>query len=167
MIIGFHHPGIVVADLEKARRFYCDGLGFRVIRDYSWDETFSDIAEKVMGVASTTTKSLLLKGQNCFLELFEFQTPKSDVDPFTRKATDHGIAHLCFQVKDIFTVFEQVKAAGGITHGEPVKVGEGYSIYLRDPFGNIIELAEIGTDEPDFDLIEEDLLPPSHSLKKG
>ena len=166
MVLGFHHPGIVVPDLEKARQFYCDGLGFQVIRNYDWDESFSKTAEQVMGVADTTAKCLLLKGQNCFLELFEYQTPISEEDPFARKASDHGLAHLCFQVTDIFAAFEQVKSAGAITHGEPVKVGEGYSIYLRDPFGNIIELAQIGADEADFDLIEEDLLPPSHSFRK-
>jgi len=166
MVLGFHHPGIVVSDLEKARQFYCDGLGFKVIRNYDWDESFSETAEQVMDVAGTTAKCLLLNGQNCFLELFEYQTPQSEKDPFARQATDHGLAHLCFQVTDIFSAFEQVKSAGAITHGEPVQVGEGYSIYLRDPFGNIIELAQIGADEPDFDLIEEDLLPPSHSFRK-
>lgn len=167
MIIGFHHPGIVVPDLERARQFYCGGLGFQVIRNYGWDESFSETAEQVMGVAGTTAKCLLLKGQNCFLELFEYQTPQSEGDPFARQASDHGIAHLCFQVIDIFTAFERVKSAGAVVHGEPVKVKEGYSIYLRDPFGNIIELAQIGADEADFDLIEEDLLPPSHSYRKG
>lgn len=167
MIVGFHHPGIVVPDLEKARQFYCDGLGFQVIRNYDWDESFSDTAEKVLGVSDATAKCLLLKGQNCFLELFEFQTPVSQGNPFTRQASDNGIAHLSFQVIDIFTVFEQVKSAGGISHGVPVQVGEGFSIYFRDPFGNIIELVQIGKDEADFDLIEEDLLPFPHLIRKG
>jgi len=157
MIIGFHHPGIVVPDLEKARQFYCDALGFRVIRNYDWDESFSETAERVMGVAGTAAKCLLLNGQNCFLELFEYQEPKSKGDPFSRQANDNGLAHLCFQVTDIFMAFEQVKSAGAITHGEPVQVGEGFSIYIRDPFGNILELAQISADEADFDLMQKNV----------
>ena len=80
-----------------------------------------------------------------------------------RRACDPGIAHIAFQVTDIDMVFDNFKAAGGVVHNSPVKVGEGYSIYCRDPFGNIIELMEIGDDEPDFDLIADGLLPRSVS----
>jgi catechol 2,3-dioxygenase-like lactoylglutathione lyase family enzyme len=164
MLVGFHHPGIVVSDLEQAQQFYGEALGFEPIRRDDWDESFSDLVEKVIGVKNTAAKCLLLKGQNCFLELFEYLSPPSQGDPKKECANDFGIAHLAFQVIDIFAACERLKAAGAITHGEPVQVGAGYSIYCRDPFGNIIELAQIGADEPDFDLIKGQLLPASPNL---
>ncbi len=81
-----------------------------------------------------------------------------------RRACDYGIAHLAFQVLDINTVFDQFVAAGGLVHNRPVRSGEACSTYARDPFGNIIELMQLGSDEPDFDLIACDMLPPSSQL---
>ena len=166
MLVGFHHPGIVVSDLEKAQRFYCEALGFEPVRRDDWDQSYSEVVEKVIGVKNTAAKCLLLKGQNCFLELFEYLTPTSQGDPIQERANHFGIAHLAFQVTDIFAAFEKMKAVGAITHGEPVKVGAGYAIYCRDPFGNIIELTQIGADEPDFDLIKGQLLPGSKYSEK-
>lgn len=159
MIVGFHHPGLVVPDLEAATQFYAQALGFEYMREYSWDESSSDIAEKTIGVAGTTTRCALMKCGNCFLELFHYLTPVPQGDPMQRRACDYGIAHLAFQVLDIQSAFAQFVVAGGVAHHEPVKVGEAWSIYARDPFGNIIELMQIGSDEADFDLIKQNMLP--------
>jgi catechol 2,3-dioxygenase-like lactoylglutathione lyase family enzyme len=164
MIIGFHHPGIVVPDLERARAFYSEALGFEYIREFGWDRSESEQGVAVMGIPDTAARCAIMKGPNCYLELFEYESPEQRGDPNQRRACDPGIAHIAFQVKNIDTVFDNFKAAGGIVHNSPVKVGEGYSIYCRDPFGNIIELMVIGDDEPDFDLIADDLLPDSVSL---
>jgi catechol 2,3-dioxygenase-like lactoylglutathione lyase family enzyme len=158
-IVGFHHPGLVVPNLEHAARFYQRALGFEVLRDSNWDESGSDLAEKVLGVPGTVANCVILRGQNCFLELFEFLSPDPVGDPMARRPCDFGIAHLGFQVTDIRAVFDRFVAAGGVVHGGPVSIGDGYSIYCRDPFGNIIELMQLGGDEPDFDLIVEELLP--------
>jgi len=165
MIIGFHHPGLVVPDLQAARQFYSQALGFEYIREYGWDESASADAEAAVGIAGTTTRCVLMKCGNCFLELFEYLTPAPQGDPSQRRACDYGIAHLAFQVADIRPVFDQFVAAGGLAHNEPVKIGEAWSTYVRDPFGNIIELMQLGSDEPDFDLISCDMLP-AHSKQK-
>ena len=159
MIIGFHHPGLVVPDLEAAQKFYAAALDFEYIRDYGWDQSSSELAEQVIGVAGSTTRCVLMKCGNCFLELFGYLTPAPQGDPIQRRACDYGIAHLAFQVQDINAVFRQFVAAGGVAHNEPVQSGEGWSTYVRDPFGNIIELMQLGGDEPDFDLIACAMLP--------
>lgn len=165
MIVGFHHPGLVVPDLDTAKQFYADALGFEYIREYGWDASVSDLAEQALGVAGTTTRCVLMRCGNCFLELFQYLTPAPQGDPMQRRACDYGIAHLAFQVLDIQAVFEKFVAAGGVVHNEPVKVGEAWSTYARDPFGNIIELMQLGSDEPDFDLIAADMLPQHSKLK--
>ena len=159
MIIGFHHPGIVVPDLERAREFYTEALGFEYVREFGWDRSESEQGVAVMGVPDTAARCAIMKGPNCYLELFEYESPEQRGNPAERRACDPGIAHIAFQVTDIVSVFEQFKAAGGVVHNSPVKTGEAYSTYCRDPFGNIIELMEVGDDEPDFDLIADELLP--------
>ena len=161
-IIGFHHPGLVVPDLERASSFYQEALGFEYVKETNWDRTASEFAQTILGVPGTAASCVCLKGPNGFLELFEFLSPDPVGDPMSRRPCDFGIAHLGFQVTDIQTVFDRFVAAGGVAHGGPVAVGDGYSIYCRDPFGNIIELMQLGADEPDFDLIEEELLPEPH-----
>jgi len=161
MIVGFHHPGIVVPDLERARDFYTRALGFEYIRAFDWEQSNNGQDIAVMGIGGTSAKCAIMKGPNCYLELFEYLSPEQKGNPAERRACDPGIAHIAFQVTNIQQVFEQFKAAGGVVHNSPAKVGEGYSIYCRDPFGNIIELMEIGSDEPDFDLISDELLPTS------
>ena len=140
MIVGFHHPGIVVPDLERAKEFYSSALGFEYIRDFDWDRSESEHGVAVMGVADTAARCAIMKGPNCYLELFQYLSPEPKGDPMERRACDPGIAHIAFQVTNIQQVFERFKAAGGIVHNGPVKTGEGYSIYCRDPFGNIIDI---------------------------
>jgi glyoxylase I family protein len=161
VIIGFHHPGIVVPDLQAAREFYQSALDFEYLRDYGWDESQSEVAEQILGVAGTTTRCVLMKAGNCFLELFEYLTPQPQGDPGARRPCDYGVAHLAFQVSDVDAAYARFLEAGGSAHHPPVQVGEARSIYLRDPFGNVIELMQIGADESDFDLVASAMLPTS------
>ena len=161
MIVGFHHLGIVVPDLIRARNFYEGVLEFEFMRDYEWDPSWIETVEKIIGIKNPVATAAILRGPNCFLELFEYHSPVPQGDPLARRACDYGVAHVSFQVKNILEVYNRLREAGGIVHNPPVSVQDGYSIYCRDPFGNIIELMELGTDEPDFDLIETKLLPIS------
>ena len=56
MIIGFHHPGIVVPDLERARDFYAAALGFEYVREFGWDRSESEQGVAVMGIADTAAR---------------------------------------------------------------------------------------------------------------
>ena len=159
MIVGFHHAGIVVPDLDLATRFYTQALGFAVSGDHDWESSESGPRDEIIGLRETAAQCRVLKGPNCFLELFQFRAPEPAGDPRSKRPCDFGVAHLSFQVLDIFSVFERVREAGGIVRRGPAPFGDGYSIYCRDPFGNIIELMEIGTHEPEFDLIAERMLP--------
>ena len=143
MILGFHHPGIVVPDLEKARDFYCKMFGFEVQAEETW-QVPNSIYDQGVGLMNSAARGYILKGINCYLELWKYQSPTSQGDPAQQGANDYGIRHLCFQVDDARSEFERLKTLGGIAMNEPVDTGDGYAVYARDPFGNIIELSEIG-----------------------
>ena len=148
MILAFAHPCLVVPDLEMARDFYQQMFGFEVISEEGWsDEPDMDSAT---GLEQSACRGYMMKGHNCFLELFEFSSPESTEHQSRYvNANEPGIRHLAFFVDDCWLEYERLQSLGGIPMGVPAGDPEhGYAVYCRDPFGNIIELAEIpGPDE--------------------
>ena len=149
MILGFAHPGLVVPDLEKARTFYETMFGFRYFGDEGWQD--NPTVDKAIGVAGSACKGYTLAGHNCHLELFEFSAPEQ-AGPVPRdfQPNDLGIRHLAFFVDDCRAEYQRLLDLGGDMLGEPTDLGGGiYAVYCRDPFGNIIELAELPSKEED------------------
>jgi catechol 2,3-dioxygenase-like lactoylglutathione lyase family enzyme len=143
MILGFAHPCLVVPDLERAREFYEKMFGFRHFCDEGWQDDSS--SDRVIGVSGSACRGYTLAGHNCYLELFEFSAPEQQGPcPRTLGPHDPGIRHLAFFVDDCRAEFERLLQLGGEKLGEPTDIGVGvYTAYCRDPFGNIIELAEL------------------------
>lgn len=143
MILAFAHPCLVVPDLEKASRFYQQMFGFEVISKEGWKD--SPEMDRAIGLRQSSCRGVMMKGHNCFLELFEFDSPLSrTVSEHDVNADSPGIRHLAFYVDDCKAEYQRLLDLGGIALGEPAGDDEsGYAVYCRDPFGNIIELAEI------------------------
>lgn len=143
MILAFAHPGLVVPDLEMAREFYARMFGFEVIGKEGW--TKEPAMDRAVGLQNSSCRGYLMKGHNCFLELFQFDNPVDNhISPVQLSADAPGIRHLAFYVDDCHAEYERLQKLGGMTLGVPAGDDEhGYAVYCRDPFGNIIELAEI------------------------
>ena len=144
MIVGLHHVGLSVPDLEEAKTFYKDVLGFTEVFDNSWDGDRPE-ADQAIGLEKTSAKMQMLRAGNACIELWEYSNPfPASKDPNYSPA-NHGWAHIALQVTDIFYEYERLTKSGMTFHRPPVtNVGEGRSaaIYGRDPFGNIVELYE-------------------------
>ncbi len=145
MILGFAHPAIVVTHLEKAVSFYTEMFGFELVDEERW-EADNDMYNQGVGLTGSAATNCVLKGHNCFLELFLYEAPEArGPDPMTLGANEPGIRHLCFYSDDVRADFRRLVALGGIAMNEPAGNDEfGYCVYCRDPFGNIIELTEQG-----------------------
>lgn len=142
MIKGLHHVGIVTSDLEKAKRFYCGVFDFEIYSESEWKPE-NVVFNTIIGMEGSAAKFCMLKGVNTYLELFEFTEPHSSVDPAQLMPSDRGFRHLMFEVEDVHVVWEKVRQHGGIIMNAPVDVSGGPRvIYCRDPFGNLLELAE-------------------------
>ena len=150
MILGFAHPGLVVPDLEKARTFYEKMFGVRYFCHEGWQD--DPVVDQVVGVDGSACKGYTLAGHNCYLELFEFSAPpQNGPSPGTLGPHDLGIRHLAFFVDDCRAEYERLLDLGGEMLGEPTDIGGGvFTVYCRDPFGNIIELAEPPTEDEDL-----------------
>jgi len=143
VILGFAHPGLVVPDLDEARAFYERMFGFRYFCDEGWENNVT--VDKAIGVVGSASKGVTLAGHNCYLELFEFHSPDQEgPSPSSLQPHDLGIRHLAFFVDDCRAEYQRLLDLGGDMLGEPTNLGDGiYAAYCRDPFGNIIELAEL------------------------
>lgn len=148
MIQGFHHPGISVPNLEKARNFYEKLLGFKVVGEESW-EAPNPVYDQGIGLKNSQARGYLLQGSNTYLELFEYSSPSPTGYPLRRDASDYGITHLCFQVDDVHEEYKRLQDMGGIAMNLPIEFPEGGgAVYCRDPFGNIIEFTTAGHGYP-------------------
>jgi len=145
MILAFAHPGLVVPDLERACEFYRKMFGFRIISDEGWENN-PDV-DRAVGLRGSVSRGHLLAGHNCHLEIWEYSSPaQTGPGPGAFTAQETGIRHLAFYVDDCPKEYARLLSLGGTSLGEPVGSEEqGYVVYCRDPFGNIIELCEIPT----------------------
>ena len=144
MAITLNHTGFVVKDRDKALEFYRDGLGLeveRVSEGRGWG------LDQVVGYENSHIKFAWLAGADGhYLELLEYVNPKGEErDPevqFPRASI--GAAHLAFIVEDVQEVFARLMSMGGKKLNPPPKeIRPGFTaVYLQDPDGNWIEIAE-------------------------
>ena len=119
MIVGLHHVGLSVPDLEEAKTFYKDVLGFTEVFDNSWDGDRPE-ADQAIGLEKTSAKMQMLRAGNACIELWEYSNPfPASKDPNYSPA-NHGWAHIALQVTDIFYEYERLTKAGMTFHRPPI-----------------------------------------------
>src|SRR3954466_14769296 len=100
MIRAIDHLNIVVADLERSVRFYCDVLGFRKTHDVTMEGAW---IEQIIGLRG-------VKGLVAFveppaggvrIELLEYRTPAGTALPENSRANTRGLRHFALRVDDI------------------------------------------------------------------
>lgn len=143
MINGVHHVSFSTLAIGPMLVFYSDLIGLDVISRQT-AEPASDAIQAVVGMPGASYRHAWLKGGNLIIELFEYTHVRGrpiELQP----ACDAGIRHLCFDVTDLRTEYERLQAAGVSFLSEPqfLAAGHMWSVYGRDPDGNIFELQEI------------------------
>jgi catechol 2,3-dioxygenase-like lactoylglutathione lyase family enzyme len=128
-IESINHVCLVVKNLEAAKRFYCDTLGFSVHHKVS---------------------SWLILNQKSTLHLVNI--PEAEVD----NSLYHEIQHFALQVPSLRGVLRELLAAGApvfqmdfegqeravSTVEDPLDFGLG-TIFTRDPDGNLVEFLQL------------------------
>ena len=150
MIRGIDHLNIVVSDLERSVRFYCDVLGFRkthdVVMEGAWIETIIGL-RGVKGLVAFVEPP----AGGPRIELLQYVTPAGIALPENSRANTRGLRHVAFRVDGIAAMTERLRAAGVTLFSEPVRVpagvvkfaaGDKTLVYFLDPDGVILELAE-------------------------
>ena len=143
-VLGFHHPGIVVPDLDRAIEFYTEFLGYELYSRSSWTSE-NDGFNQVIGLDGSAASFCMLSGGNGYIELFEYEAPAATVDPAALGANEPGIRHIAIAVSDVAAMLERCVELGGHKMNDPFSVpGGATAVYCRDPFGNLMELVEPG-----------------------
>jgi lactoylglutathione lyase len=141
MIRSFPHFGIHVADLERATRFYVDGLGFE-----AQETGRTDAPGPLLEMPGAMIRTQFLRhpeGQRMELWTVEDRARAGGpVDP--RPANVPGRPHLCFVVDDLKSVAARIVEFGGYRlDGTRSDLGYGDLMFCADPDGTRIELVQI------------------------
>ena len=131
-IIGrLMHVAIAVPDLEAAAATYRDVFGAEVSGPVELSE---------QGVAVR-----FVKLPNTQIELLHPLGESSPIAPFLERNKSGGIHHLCFEVDDIMTARDELRAAGARPLGEPKPGAHGEQVLFLHPedfHGTLIELQQ-------------------------
>lgn len=143
MIRGIHHTAISTGNLNRMLAFYRDLLGFSILFESGWPAG-TERADRITGLAESSARVVMLHTGNANIELFEYASPAPRPGDPHRPVCDHGITHICLDVKDLDAEYERLKAAGMTFHCPPQDLGmDVRTTYGRDPDGNVIELQEV------------------------
>jgi lactoylglutathione lyase len=121
------HTMIRVSDLEKAKRFYCEALGMKVLREKEYPD--GKFTLSFLGYGS--------EDETAVIEL-TYNWGKSDY------VVGDAWGHVAIGTHDIKAAVEHVRAKGGKVTREPGPMKHGTSIiaFVEDPDGHKIELIE-------------------------
>lgn len=142
MIRGIHHIGINCRDIERMKRFYREAFAFEPVDEEGFAWADMEVMDHIVDVPGSAAKGCMLRAGTCYLELFEYSAPDSDLDRPLRPF-DRGYTHFCIDVTDIANDIAHLKACG-MTFNERdfVDVGHVKTLYGYDPEGNVIEVQQ-------------------------
>lgn len=133
------HIGLCVSDLDKALRFYCDGLGFEKQEVHDIDNLFADALEVERDVVLT---SQFIRKDGMSIELLHYRSPGAFGVPSARR-NQLGLTHLSFVVPDIEAAVATLVAAGGeAIESTRTKDANVDLMFVRDPDGVRVELMQ-------------------------
>jgi catechol 2,3-dioxygenase-like lactoylglutathione lyase family enzyme len=131
VIFGFHHVGLSVPDLDRAQRFYEDGLGM------TEQSRFEVPGPGIRGVILATPDGACVE----LLERAGSARAATYADPPAAiLGQDYG--HWALRVDDLEAACNRLVAAGAAVVWAPRDAPQpgARMAYLRDPDGNLIEL---------------------------
>ena len=150
LLPGVNHVGLVVLDSERARAFYGDLLGGKLLTtEAPWLKgDFYDSAVgghgNILRFYNEAFTDASAPSSHLNFELVEFQNRKQPVVP--TRISDVGIGYVGFEVQGLDAFLKKVKAAGGRTVSSSgiVTMRSGTrEIMVRDPdVGGFVELFE-------------------------
>jgi catechol 2,3-dioxygenase-like lactoylglutathione lyase family enzyme len=131
------HCGLVVADLERSRRFYGDALGLEEVprpHNFVFEGTWFQVGEDQI--------HLLVESETTSRAGAEDPGPSAAV----------GLAtHIALEVDDLARAMTRLDDHDVSLIGGPMPRGDGYDqVFVRDPDGYVVELFQhTGADQSD------------------
>jgi len=147
MIVGVHHVGLTVRDVDRSLAFYESLLGR--VRDFLVESEGEELGTAV-GVANARLKFGFISLGSVHIELLEYRNERREA--YELRNSDVGACHICFEVTDLAKAMESLGADGIEFYSAPLNIEEGplagYSfVYFDDPDGITLELFEHRTQD--------------------
>ena len=142
MITRIRHTGLVVADLERALRFWRDLLGFHVVRQMDEAGPHIDAMMGLKNVRVTTVKLAAPDGN--LIELLKFHS-HPDQPAWRGTPFSTGFTHMALEVDDLAAVCKKLEEAG-VTFDAPAQRSPDGGVevaYCRGPEGLLLELVQV------------------------
>ncbi|KKD39482.1 MAG: lactoylglutathione lyase [Limnoraphis robusta] len=124
------HTMLRVGNLEESKKFYCDILGMKLLRQK--DYPGGEFTLAFVGYGEEADQAVIELTYNWGVDHYEI---------------GDGYGHIALGVDDIYTTCEQIKASGAKVTREPGPMKHGSTViaFVQDPDGYKIELIQLGT----------------------
>jgi catechol 2,3-dioxygenase-like lactoylglutathione lyase family enzyme len=142
MITAIRHVGLVVSDLEKSLKFWCETMGFVVFRQMEESGPHIDAMMGLKDVRVTTAKLAAPDGYQ--LELLCFHS-HPDKQRWSGAPYSTGFTHIALTVKDLNETLQRLEQFGASIPAEPQVSPDGQVkvTYATGPEGVLLELVEV------------------------
>lgn len=143
MITTVRHTGIVVTDMNEARRFYVEWLQCgRIVFDGIVGNEYVDA---VTGLKDVQLHIVMLEmPDGTRIELLQYLSHPRSL-PHRNESCDVGCSHVALQVENIDELYERLVKHGIEFHAPPRIDPKGYAkvTYCRGPDHVILELVQV------------------------
>ena len=142
MIRAIRHTGLVVHNLERALHFWCDVLGFKVVKQMEEAGSHIDAMMGLQDVQVATAKLAAPDGN--LIELLHFRSHQ-DSPRWSGTAYSTGFTHIALTVSDLDQLIEKLILEDVTFPGPPQCSPDGSVkvIYAQGPEGVLLELVEV------------------------
>jgi catechol 2,3-dioxygenase-like lactoylglutathione lyase family enzyme len=145
-VLGIHHAGIVVSDLDRSIDFYTGVLGLELLTEPTPPASGPRIERTQNLPGARLHASVLLRAGGSAVELHEFEAPEWTGPAVPAHAL--GAQHVAFQCSDLVAEKAAIEARGGVFLTDVHAVESGpfgglRTAFLLDPDGIRIEFVEI------------------------
>ena len=142
MITTIRHTGLVVTNMERALHFWCDVLGFSLVKQMDEYGPHMDAILGLKDVRVTTAK--IATPDNNQIELLYFHS-HPDKLCWEGKVNSTGFTHIALTVDDLDKTCEKLLKEGVVFYAPPQFSPDGYAkvTYAQGPEGVLLELVEV------------------------
>ncbi len=124
------HTMLRVGNLEESKKFYCEILGMKLLRQK--DYPGGEFTLAFVGYGEESDQTVIELTYNWGVDHYDL---------------GDGYGHIALGVDDIYGTCDQIKAAGGKVSREPGPMKHGSTViaFVQDPDGYKVELIQLGT----------------------